>query len=147
MSPDRVLLQNTRKRTRKGEELDPHFTGPFTVIRVTNVNTAYVEKDGNCLKQPVSSSRLKLFKPSEAQAESENAQHQQPQAERQPEVERQPQAERQPRDERHFDFRPPELAEMKTMALKLSVREELVKNRPPFGEPKPFSFRKKPNIS
>ena len=112
---DLVLLQNTRKRTRKGEELNAHFTGPFIIKRITKVNTAYLESvDGKSLKRPVSCSRLKLFK----QAAGNPGQ--------------------QPQFRRRLDFRPPQIVEMKTMAVELGLSEEFVKNRLVFGEPKQF---------
>lgn len=121
---DFVLLQNTRKRTRKGEELNANFTGPFIVRRVTKVNTAYLDSvAGKSLKRPVSCSRLKLFKEAAG-----NKEQQQPQFSR-------------------LDFRPPHTVEMKGMAVQLGLPEKVVKNRPLFGESKQFCSHSKPQES
>ena len=111
---DRVLLQNTRKRSRKGEELDPHFSGPYVISRITNVNTAYL--DG--AKRAVSVSRLKHV------ANAAEA----------------PRKRRVVRPEEvQYEFRAPDEQEMKTMATLLGLPEDSVKNRPKFGIQKKFS--------
>eukprot|EP00745_Piridium_sociabile_P034927 TRINITY_DN60409_c0_g1_i4.p1 TRINITY_DN60409_c0_g1~~TRINITY_DN60409_c0_g1_i4.p1 ORF type:complete len:419 (+),score=49.88 TRINITY_DN60409_c0_g1_i4:197-1453(+) len=111
---ERVLLQNTRKRSRKGEELDPHFSGPYVITRITNVNTAYL--DG--AKRAVSVSRLKhLAKAGEA-----------------------PKKKRVVRPEEvQYQFRAPDEQEMKTMATLLGLPEDSWKNRPKFETQKQFS--------
>ncbi|KAL6735851.1 hypothetical protein Aduo_006258 [Ancylostoma duodenale] len=58
----KVLLHSSRQLTRMAEQLEPNFTGPYIIDRITKANTVYLARmDGAVLNKTVISARLKLF--------------------------------------------------------------------------------------
>eukprot|EP00745_Piridium_sociabile_P026607 TRINITY_DN42507_c0_g1_i2.p1 TRINITY_DN42507_c0_g1~~TRINITY_DN42507_c0_g1_i2.p1 ORF type:complete len:216 (+),score=37.11 TRINITY_DN42507_c0_g1_i2:70-717(+) len=123
---DKVLLQNSRKRTRKGEDLDMNFSGPYTIKRLTKVNTAYLESANprKKMKRAVSCSRLKHYKADEPNSFDKSG--------------------RGRPIERTLQFTPPDMQEQKNMAHKLNFDEVNIQ-RPPFGQSFEFSSLTKPS--